>query len=237
MASIFDMFSKPAPAQATPPTTPVPPTVADNKTIPNGSNVPPADPAAPSSPLDKYNDLWNTEQTPDPNSQPFSFNADPAKLMDAAKGIDFTKILTPEVNARVLAGGADGQKAMMEAMNNMAQLSYAQSSLAASKIAETANRAAEERILARLPELMKKYSVQTNIRETNPLATDPAMAPMIEGLQLQFQRKFPNATAAEIGTHVESYLNMAADRITGNRPQPATKQSKREQDWSVYLES
>ncbi len=243
--SIFDIF-KPAasPAAAATPANqslPVQGVVAasTNPTVPTASTTPARMNAdgtqAPSSPLDQYNTLWQDNPNAPAPQEPFSFNADPTKLMDAAKTVDFTRMLSPELSKRVAAGGADGQAAMMEAMNAVAQATYAQASLASSKIAEAANRAAEDRFKAMIPDLLRQHSVNDNIRSTNPFANDPAMAPMIEGLQAQFQRKYPQATAKDISEHVDTFLNAAADRITGNRPKPVDKNVRPEMDWDAFM--
>lgn len=216
------------------------PAAATNPTVPSPATMPPKVNAdgtlAASSPLDQYQTLWQNDPNAPKPAEAFTFNADPTKLMDAAKTVDFTKVLTPELNARIKAGGSDGQQAMMEAMNTVAQMTYAQSSLASSKIAEAANRAAEDRFKAMIPELLRNHAVQDSIRTTNPFANDPAMAPLVTGLQEQFQRKYPQATAKEVSDHVDSFLNAAADRITGNRPKPVDKNVRPDMDWAAFMQ-
>ena len=241
--SLFDIFkSAPTPAAnaANPPAASAPANpAASNPTVPSAATVPvrlnaDGTPAA-SSPLDQYSTLWQDNPNAPKPVDPFSFNADPTKLMEAARTVDFTKMLPPELSKRVAAGGADGQTAMMEALNAVAQATYAQSSLASSKIAEAAQRAAEDRFKAMIPDLLRQHSVNDNIRTTNPFANDPALAPMIEGLQTQFQRQYPQATSREISEHVDGFLNAAADRITGNRPKPVDKNVRPSMDWDAFM--
>jgi len=225
--------------QAAPATT----SAAANPTVPSASNVPVASATNPdgspntgasATPLANYSELWKNDPTAKP-AEPFSVNSDPAKLLDVAKTVNFTKILTPELNARIQAGGADGQQAMMEAMNNVAQLTYAQTSHASAKIVEQAIRDQQAAFEARLPEIIKRHTVSDDLRSSNPLMTNPAMAPMVAALQQQFSSKYPAATAAEIKAHVNDYLNGAADLITSNRPQPKQKPGRIETDWSEFL--
>ena len=58
---------------------------------------------------------------------------------------------------------------------------------------------------------------------------------MIEGLQTQFQRQYPQATSREISEHVDGFLNAAADRITGNRPKPVDKNVRPSMDWDAFM--
>ena len=236
--SLFDIFTKQAaPATAAASTTN---TAATNPTVPSTATVPAqmdanGNPVA-KSPLDQYGTLWeNDPNKPKPMEQ-FAFNADQGKLLEAARQVDFTKMLTPELQKRIQAGGADGMNAVMEAMNSTAQASYAQSALASSKIAEAANRAAEDRMMAMLPDILRKHSVQNSVRETNPLATDPAMAPLISALQTQIQSKYPTATPTEVSSHVNDFLNAAADRITGARPKPQDKSARPAMDWDLFMQ-
>lgn len=235
--SVLDMFKKPAaPAPTTSATTPA---AAANGTVPDASNsVVQIDPATgkpvEASPMDNYKDLWQT----DPNAKtdtPFTFNSDPTKLLETAKTVDFKKVITPEVMAKISGGGADAQQALMEAMNNMSQLSFAQSSHAAAKITESALQQQEARFKEMLPGLIKQFNSADNLRSTNPLMNDPAMAPMVEALQTQFSRKYPQATSDQITAHVNDYLNGAADKITGLRPQPVEKNKRQTTNWDNFL--
>jgi len=240
MASIFDMFKQAAPAATS--------SAATNPTVPNATNTPAANPQASTvagatdaatdasaSPLDQFKDLWKTDPNAKPET-PFSFNSDPSKLIDAAKTVDFTKVVTPEIMKVIAAGGPEAQQAMMTAMNNMTQMSFAQSSHAAAKITEAALQQQEERFKAMLPNLIKQHTVTDNLKQTNPLMADPAMAPMISALQQQFTTKYPQATAVQINDHVNEFLNGAADRIMGQRPTPVDKTKKPSTDWSLFVE-
>lgn len=206
-----------------------------NPTVPNASNTPVATPdpnsSTPSaSPLDKFQDLWKTDPNAKPN-EPFSFNSDPAKLMDTAKTVDFTKVVSPDVMAAINKGGPEAQQAMFAAMNSMSQLTFAQASHAAAKITEAALQAQEQRFKDMLPTLIKEHSVQDSLKQDNPLMSDPALAPMIGALQSQFTKQYPNATSGEITAYVNEFLNGAADRIAGVRPKPHDSKARPEQDW------
>jgi len=236
MASIFDLFKQTQPAPQ------VTNSANANTTVPGTANIPGAREdlsnagatGTPASPLDNYKDLWKTDPNAKPE-EPFRFNSDPAQLMETAKQVDFTKMMTPDLQKRIAAGGQDAQQATLELMSSMNQMSFAQSAHAASKITEAALQEQEKRFMEKLPQLVKQFAVNDSLRQDNPLLTDPAMAPMIHALQHQFTKQYPNATAVEIKDHVNNYLNGAADKITSLRPQPKSADSRKEQDWSRYL--
>ena len=184
-------------------------------------------------PLDQFAKLWENDPSKSSADMPFAFNTDPTKLLASAREVDFTKIISPELNKRITAGGADAQQAMLEAMNQVSQLTYAQSSQAASKIAEQAVAATEARFMEKLPGLLKQYQVRDSF--DNPLLTNPASAPMVEALQIQMTKKFPTASSEQIRSHVNDYLNTVADMITAQRPQPKAAQTKPAEDWSKFF--
>ena len=231
---IFDSF-KAAP-------TPAANSANANPTVPSGATVPianaaaGADPAASvaASPLDKYTELWKNDPNAKPDT-PFTFNSDPAKLLDTAKTIDFTKVISPELQARITAGGADAQTAMVEAMNGVAQMSFAQSANASAKIVETALQAQETRFKEMLPQLIKQHSVADSFRNDNPFMTDPALSPVVGALQTQFTKQYPHATAAEVKNHVTEFLNAAADKIQAARPKPKAAAVKKSEDWERFF--
>jgi len=242
MAGIFDMFKQtPAPAVSA-----AAASANANPTVPNAGNSPTAvaDPAKqvaassePASPLEEYKDLWQNDPNAPKPAEPFKFNSDPAKLMETAKTVDFKKIVSPELMSKITAGGADAQGALMEAMNNMSQMTFAQSSHASAKIVEAALQAQEARFKEMLPSIIKQYSSEDNLRSTNPLMNDPAMAPMVQALQQQFTNKYPTATVDQIKEHVNDYLNGAADKIVGLRPAPKDTSKRASTDWNMFLET
>jgi hypothetical protein len=237
--SVFDMFKQAVP---TAPATPAAASAATNPTVPGQTNILTATTSPegtvagsePKSPLDQYGKLWDTNPDTKAN-EPFRFNSDPNKLMETAKTVDFRKIVSPDTMTKIQAGGAEAQTAMMDAMNSMTQMVFAQSSHATSKIVEAALQAQETRFNEMLPDLIKRNSSVDNLRTTNPLMADPAMAPMIQALHTQFTNQYPKATVAEINEHVNTYLNGAADRITSLRPVKQVANKRQETNWGNFF--
>ena len=245
--SLMDIFKQATPPVAQP-TTPAPTAPAttsqisanSNPTVPNQTNtltqVDPATGKTLESPLANFAELWKTDPNAKPNT-PFQFQTDPTKLLEASRGIDFTKVLSPELQARMNAGGSDGVNATREAMNQVAQLTFAQSANASAKIGEQVAAEVERRVAALLPGLVKQHSISDTLRTDNPLLSNPAAAPMVQALQQQLTVKYPNATAFEIRTHMNDYLNGVAQLIRDSQPtQPDANKSsaRKETDWSLF---
>ena len=108
------------------------PQTANNGVVPNMANVGGTDTTP--TPMAEFADIWQTPNTPDPNAvQPMFANLDPKKLQEAAARVNFGQAVTPELMAKIQAGGPAAQQAMMEAMNLMSQSVYSQAALALTK--------------------------------------------------------------------------------------------------------
>jgi len=212
---------------------------APNGTVPaTGDNITP--PAA--TPFDQFAELWKNEPV-DPNAPPPQSGVfgtiDPKRFMEAAGKIDFAKVVTPEQLQQISAGGADAMQAFAAALNSVAQTTYAQSAFASTKIAEQAVAKAKESILADLPQHIKRNTVQDNLRQENPIFSNPAVQPIISALEQQMTVKYPQATASEITTMAKQYVEALGTSFAPKAPDPKLgpngKTGREEMDWSTFL--
>lgn len=207
----------------------------NNGLIPVGAANPPG-PAKVVSPLDPFNDLWNTVKTEpgnDPNAPAFT-PPDPAKIMEAAKKVDFSRVITPDHLAKITAGGEGAAKALVEMLQATSQLGYAQSAMATSKIVEAALNNQKTQFESMLPSMVRKLSVNDGLSEQNPLLSNPAIQPLVGAMTEQLTRKNPNASAKEISDQVSRYFNAIGTEF-GPKP-VASADSRSAQDWSKFLE-
>lgn len=243
--SIFDIFRPAAPtapadpaSNANPQNTGLPGTESSPTTAPNG--VVPEQTTEPksNSPLDKFADIWKTEPATgkEPTTEGFFANLDPAKVMESAKQVDFTKTLTPELLTKINGGGADAMQAMVEAMNNVAQTTYARSALATTKIVEQALGRAQEQYDSRIPDMVRKFSANESILADNPLLSNPALQPLVGALQEQLVRKNPQATSAEIRDQVTAYFSALGTTFAPKPVQSKSSASKSAgEDWGKFF--
>ena len=240
---------------STPPATPAPgaqgtpqnntPGTQANGAIPPNTDSTKNDPtpvpgsSAQTSPLDKHSEIWKTVDTPgtDPNQSMFA-GLDPAKVMESAKKVDFSKAVSTEHIEAIQKGGQEAVTAFAQAMNSVAQTVYAQNAIATTKIVEQALGKAREQYDASIPGLVKKLSASEQLLETNPLLSNPAVQPLVGALTEQLTRKNPNASAKEIQQQVTDYF---AALGTSFAPKPVEDKSKsgikaNQTDWSTFLE-
>lgn len=209
------------------------PALSSNPTVPAASMT---DPATPVNPLDTFKDMFAV----DPNAKPVVkeplFNVDPAKLQAAAKGNDFTKVITPEMMQAIAAGGDGAVAATLSAMNAMAQKSFGDSAMATTKIVEQALEKQQKAFEKMMPSLIKNQNLSDNLRNSNPIFSHPAAAPILDMFKNQVAQKFPNATAAEQQEMAQNYVKAFAEAANPAAPTPAQKAAANETDWGSFLE-
>lgn len=229
MSLLSSLFPSTTPAPAPTPAAPAP-------TDPNAQQgllpTPPVD----ESPLAEFANLWEPEVVDDKNKpvEPGTLfsTVDPAKMLAAAKKVNFAQSIPPEVLAKITAGGADAGAALIQVLNEVSQRSYAQATLAASKMIDTAVRHSTDAANSSLPSLIKKHAVSDSIREANPALQHPAAAPILQALESQFTVKYPNATVTEIKTLASNYLTQFGKVLT---PQAAAPELSASEDWSKFM--
>lgn len=212
--------------------------------IPQGSDnqnsTNPTVPADQQGPLDQFKDLWQPVQT-DPSKQTTGIlgNVDPAKVMEVAGKTDFSKVISQDTLAKINAGGPEAMGAMMEAMNKMAQVAYANSAIAASKMVEQAAGKMEERFKADLPGEFKRLNLSSSLRDENPIFQNPAISPLISAMETQFAQKFPQASQSELNKMAKDYMLQVGSAFNPTQSQQATQtqNQKGNEDWTKFFVS
>lgn len=196
-------------------------------------------PPAPSAdPLDQFKDLWAAPKDGEGAPQNFDptkmFNIEPEQFQKSVSSINFTNAVTPEQLARITAGGDDAVKANLEVMNTIAQQSFAQAMLGASKLVESALTQADSHLDRRIESRTKQLQVRGSLRDANPALSHPAAAPLVTALEQQFAAKYPQASAAEITKLATDYLANFA-QVASGKPSAQDQQTNTGTDWEKFL--
>lgn len=239
---IMDIFRTAAPAQ--PPAQPNPATKQTEQTAANGvvpdnaaTQQQQVDPnAPPPSPLEKHKDVWNS---PAPAAEkPIFDGLDPAKVREAIGKNDLTRgVMTPELSAKIAAGGEGAVQALQEAMNKVGQEVLSSATLSTASIVEAALAKQAQSFKAELPNIVKRLSASEGLITENPILNNPVVKPIAEALQESFQRKNPNATSKELQVQVMDVLSALGATFA---PKPAETGNKKsggaqETDWGKFL--
>ncbi len=188
------------------------------------------------SPEDKFKDLWKNEPV-DPNKkEPEATGLTPQQMLEAAAKVDFAKVLDKDTLAKITAGGEDATQALVQALNKVAQQTYAQTTLVADKLITAQVEKAKEDFASKIPDLVKRQRVADDLIKENPAFKDPAVAPVVGLIQNQLAEKFPQATADEIKQMAIEYFAGAAQKLVKTKASstPSTKENT-EDDWEDWL--
>lgn len=208
---------------------------AGMRSAPGNPNVPANANPAPAEGLDQFKDLWKPAEFPADQQSGGMFNVDPKQLMDAAKKIDFTKVIQPQQLQAIAAGGPEAMQAFASAMNSVAQTVYAQNAHATAKIVEQAISKSQDTMRSELPQHIKRQSVSESLRAENPALTHPAASPILGALEQQMTQKFPNASSMEISKMAQEYLVSFSKAMQKPEAAPSTASGSKDADWSAYL--
>lgn len=235
-ATLANLFSGAPKQQETQQTQPQPGNLSEPNTQPKesaGTATNGTVPNNPESPLDKFSGLWETDSTKTPE-QPM-FSADPNKIMEAARQQDFSKLIKPEQLQAITQGGEGATKAFVDAMNSVAQATYAQSAMATTRLIEAALSKQESKFNSSLPDMIKRHRVGEDLVNENPALNHAATQPIISALQQQLVQKYPNATSSEIKSLVNEYMTNFASIFAKEKPTADNKAKSEEADWGSFL--
>lgn len=228
------------PSQVANPGQPMPGTSAGPGTANNGVVPTPGTPEQPAaSPFDGFKDLWSTPTTPTEGNTPMFAGVTPETLMASAGKVDFAKAVTPEQMQAIAAGGQGAVEAFAQSMNKIAQTVYAQSAFATTKIVDQAMARQQDQFAKQLPSMVKKFSVNENLQDQNPLLSNPALTPLVSALSDQLVRKNPNATSSEIQQQVNDYFSALGITFAPKPPETAASKAAQKaaaaEDWSSFF--
>ena len=238
MQKIFGAVGQQAPVaqQANPLVQVVPASqLSANPDLPSANNptVPSSTAAALASPLDQFSGMWDIDPNAPAAPEGLFSKVTQQSLQEAAKRNDFSKAVSPELLAAIAAGGDGAIAATLQAMNAMTQKSFGDSAFTTTKIVEQALAKQRTEFEASLPALIKSQNVSENLRNSNPIFSHPASAPVLDMFKAQALKKYPNASASEIQTMANSYLESFASAAT---PKKAVPVSQQKMDWSTFLD-
>lgn len=242
--SVFDrIFGAQPPVQQTQPAnapTPNPNPNANNAPIPgvdaNNPLVPSGTPAAqpnPQDPFKDFNGLWDIDLTKVNPNEPFFAKTDPAKVMESARKTNFAN-MTQEQMTAIAAGGPEAVKAMQAILNGAAQSVYGQGAIASTKMIDQALSAQRKQFEDMLPGLITKHQASSGLQQSNPLFSNPTLAPMVEMVQERILAKNPNATPQEIQQQTSLFFDTMGVQFAP-KPQASTNPAQRETDWGAYM--
>lgn len=164
------------------------------------------------------------------------FNSDPAQLAEAIGGLNFIQgAVTPELQARIEAGGPEATQAMLSIVNKSNQ-SVMQAALQANaKMIENALAKAAPVYDQKVQQQFKSREIEEAIRESNPVFASPSGKFMLDAVRDAMLKKFPNATSAQIADNAKTFIS---EMIQVGGPQEVKQDPNKDimgTDWGSFL--
>ncbi len=225
--------------------------VADNAGVPAGGAAQTAatDPGAfkagkaegGESPLANYAELWKIDDKNKPQDAVEAltpnFVIDPAKVAEAAKQTDYSKLVPPELVTKALGGDS---VAFGQVMNALTQAVTANAGMNTATIVQAALAHQAKKFMEILPAEMRKSQVSMQVAQDHPIFSNPAAAPLVESLRAQLTAKHPMATSQQISEHMTAYLGDFVKAMGGQMPDAtAVAQAKTvadaQPDWEKFF--
>jgi hypothetical protein len=198
MFGLSDIFKSDAQKAASPQPAPV--------AAPTPVAATPVPTQAPTQDIDPLDNLWKNDPNA-PKPQPgMDFSINPQQLADIAGKIDYRQAITPEIRARIAAGGEDGLAATMEAINVANQMNFQQTAIASTRLIEAAITATESTLDSKIDARLKLGGLNESLNTENPALSNPRYAPLVNMAKQEILAKFPNASQAEIAKYTTRYL-------------------------------
>lgn len=168
--------------------------------------------------VDSFQDLWQTDDSNnnvDDSDLSSLFDVNPEKIQEAVTKINFTDSISQEALEAISAGGEDALKALSSTLNSVARDVFSKAMLANGVLVKQAFSKAQDKLDARTSKQFTKLRVSDELNSSNPLFKDPSVAPIVSAVREQLQRKYPDASPAEIRAQAEKYFNNLATKIKG----------------------
>lgn len=188
------------------------------------SPTPPGQQQKADSPLDAFKALWQdtpesrTQQT-DPFSTPL-FNMDPTKVNEAIGQINFVGQLDPALVQKAMSG--QDPQAFMDVINEVGRKALHTSVQLSTATAEQAGQKLGQRFNTAMPARFRDLQTKSQA-PTNPLLSNPAVAPMLDAVRQRLLTQNPDWTPAQVQAKAEEYLSTFASELQNSDPNKAAE--------------
>ena len=213
---------------------------------PDGSNPAPQpgvqSNAAPlKSPMDDLSEVFkiaekNAAENKNPLETPL-FQMDSAKFNERVTAMDFLSAAPAELVQKAQGGDT---AALMTLINSVGQQAYAQATELNTKLIEAGVNNRIAGLQQVLPQQIRQQQVRESLAagEQSKALLHPAVAPMVDMVQKQYEAAYPAATGAEIAALVQKHFTTAAQALApAAAPSTAQQATSASQDFSGFFAS
>ena len=189
-----------------------------------------------STPLASFDKMWDIDSSKQASAPTGVLPAVTAEQLTATlANSNFLTNVDPAILTR--AAGGDAQ-AFQDVINQGLRQVMTQSVLASHGLVEAGARNHGEQLRISLPTMVRSSNVVDSL-QSNPLYSNPAAKPMVDGIRSQLELKNPTASSQEIARLTNEYLNDFARLVSTNDPatkqQASSKAATGDTDWYKML--
>jgi hypothetical protein len=169
----------------------------------------------------------NKTEAPDP------FAISPEALAKAASGINLSQVVTPELAQKALGGDPN---AFTEAINKSSQMTFMMAYQAAMQAVKAAMDNRFQDFQSKMPDTFKKLSVDATL-QGDPLLSNPALKPVVDGLRSQILSKHPDATPQQLQQAISEYFKAVGISLKPEKASDTKDAAKPSNgiDWDNFL--
>ncbi len=213
---------------------PAAPTTVIEPLNPTAPITPAPEAKEPDSPLAPFEDLWSNTAKPEGTETAAPTEMTQEAIAKVMEGANFSNIMTPELQAKVEAGGADAATAMEAMLNSLGRQALTQSTMISNKLTANAIKEALAAQALTIPDLVRAQSAKNHLIESNPVFSNPAVKPLVDAAQAQFLQKNPNATQSDLTNMTQDLMTAMAETF-GPKVTPANEVAG-DINWEKFLD-
>lgn len=183
--------------------------------------------------------VWKTATTADgkpiaPQADPLAqplFNFKNDDVIAAAKKLDFTSQVNPELAAKALSGDAG---ALQEYVNGAIQTAFAAMTLQSGSLLNDGFARHGKAFDAALPTRLRNHEVATR-QSDDPVLSHPAVAPIIMAMKATISQQQPQLSPAQVQAAAENYVKGLGSAMNLQEQATVTKKKDAEApDWLAW---
>ena len=180
------------------------------------------------SPLDSFAEIWQTptnvqNQAPNIAADAISFDANQMQAIRQKVGaMNFLAGAKPETIQAALTGNVE---AFGSVINGAVQQALLQSMQLSGAMVNQGLRGRSQELMSHFPEIVRQQLASQQLRQDNPLFSNPATKPVLEALESALVRNQPGLTPQQVSQVAQSYLQEFAKNLIPQSPVQQSQQA------------
>ena len=193
------------------------------------------------SPLADFESLFTIDKPKEGDAPAPEGLDDPLINIDAealGKVVAQQKFVTDGMRESMAKALQGDEGAMMDLLNAFGRQIFSKAATLNTTVANQSGRELATRLERHLPAKFRELGAKDQVVSKNQLFSDPALAPVVQSIQSQVLRKYPDATPAQVADMVSNYLTTVSKTLAGNSDDPTDRRkpgTQETQDFAAFF--